>query len=397
MDRYVQRGALAEQVLIRPEPAASGDPNQKDVRVDITEGMSGMFMPGIGVSSDNGIMGQLVVHQQNFDITDWPQSWAEFFSMKAFRGGGQSLRVALEPGTEVSRYSIEFTDPYFRDRPVSFELAGRKYQRFLESYDEDRLSGLVEFEHRRWGRWRKILGFRAENVGVLDLDSDAPREIRNVAGDNALFGVRIGTGHTQVDDIYQPHTGHVVRLIYEQVTGDYTFGLVTASAVQYFTLYEDVLGRKTVLAAKVQGGTVAGGQAPPFEKFYGGGMGLYSIRGFDYRGISTRGLQVYNPPKPGDPPRPAPRYVDPIGSDYILVGNTEVIIPLIGENFSALTFADTGIIDTGSWRFSVGFGIQIIVPQIFSQIPMRFEYGVPLIKEDWDETRRFNFTMGALF
>jgi outer membrane protein assembly factor BamA len=28
---------------------------------------------------------------------------------------------------------------------------------------------------------------------------------------------------------------------------------------------------------------------------------------------------------------------------------------------------------------------------------MRFEYGVPLIKEDWDETRRFNFTMGALF
>ena len=175
-----------------------------------------------------------------------------------------------------------------------------------------------------------------------------------MAGDNTLFGVRIGTGFTQVDDIYQPHTGHVVRLVYEQVTGDFTFGLLTASAVQYFTLYEDVLGRKTVLAAKVQGGTVAGGDAPPFEKFYGGGMGLYSIRGFDYRGISTRGLQVFDPPEPGDPPLPAPRKVDPIGSDYILVGNTEVIIPLIGENFSALTFADTGIIDTGSWRFSVG-------------------------------------------
>ena len=156
----------------------------------------------------------------------------------------------------------------------------------------------MEFEHRRWGRWRKILGFRAENVGVSDLDSDAPQEIRDVAGDNAVFGVRIGTGLTQVDDIYQPHTGHVVRLVYEQVTGDFTFGLLTATPFSYFTLYEDVLGRKTVLAAKVQGGTVAGGDAPPFEKFYGGGMGLYSIRGFDYRGISTRGLQVFDTPDP---------------------------------------------------------------------------------------------------
>ena len=392
IDRYVQRAVLAEQVLIRPEPAESGDPNQKDVRVDITEGMTGMIMPGVGVSSDSGVMGQLIYTQNNFDIKNWPQTWSEFFSMKGFRGGGQSLRIALEPGTEVSRYSVAFTNPYFRDKPISLELAGRKYKRFLESYNEGRLAGQVEFEHRQWGRWRKILGFRAENVGVLDLASDAPQEIRDVAGHSTLFGVKIGTGLTEVDDIYQPHTGHVVRMAYEQVAGHSAFGLVTASAVQYFTLYEDVLDRKTVLAAKVQLGTVVG-TAPPFEKFYAGGMGQYSIRGFDYRGISTRGLQVFDNPDPNV----VPQKRDPIGSNYVALANTEIVIPLIGENLSALAFADTGIIDTGHWRLSTGIGIQILVPQIFGNVPMRFEYGLPLIYEDWDETRRFNFTMGALF
>jgi outer membrane protein insertion porin family len=157
--------------------------------------------------------------------------------------------------------------------------------------------------------------------------------------------------------------------------------LLTGSAVQYFTLYEDVLERKTVVAAKVQAGRVVG-EAPPFERFYAGGMSLYSVRGFDYRGISTRG---------------APLFKDPVGSKYVVVGNTELLIPLVGDNLSALTFADTGIVDTGNWRFSAGFGIQILIPQLLRQVPMRFEYGIPLKKENEDETRRFNFTMGALF
>lgn len=395
LERYVRRFSMADQVLIRPEPAASGDPNQRDVRVDLTEGMTGMIIPGVGVSSDHGVVGQLIYQQHNFDITDWPQSWSEFFGMKAFRGGGQTLQLALEPGTKVSRYSVDFTEPYFMDRPVGLDLTGRKYERFLESYDEERLSGLVEFEQRRRSGWRTILGFRGENVGVEDLDSDAPAEIREVAGDSALFGLKLGLGLTRVDDLYRPHTGYIVRGAYEQITGDFTFGIVTATAVKYVTLREDPLGHKTVLAAKIQGGSIVG-DAPPFEKFYAGGMGQYAIRGFGYRGMSTLGLQVFDPPEPGDPPLPEPRYVDPIGSDFVVVANAEIVIPLIGEDFSAVTFADTGIIDTGGWRFSVGAGIQILIPQLFRELPLRFEYGYPLATEDWDDTQRFNFTMGGL-
>nr|MBP8305207.1 BamA/TamA family outer membrane protein [Phycisphaerae bacterium] len=93
---------------------------------------------------------------------------------------------------------------------------------------------------------------------------------------------------------------------------------------------------------------------------------------------------------------PEPRYVDAIGSDFVVVGNVEVVVPLIGEDFAAVTFADTGIVDTGGWRFSVGAGVQILIPQLFRELPLRFEYGYPVVTEDWDDTQRFNFTMGGL-
>ena len=181
------------------------------------------------------------------------------------------------------------------------------------------------------------------------------------------------------------------RTGYEQVAGDFRFGIVDGSWVHYTTLHEDILERRTVLATKLQGATILG-HAPAFEKFYAGGMGRYAIRGFDYRGVSTRGLQVFD----GLPPGPA-TIKDPIGSDWIFTANAEVTVPLIGENFSALSFLDSGCIDTGGFRYSVGGGIQILVPQWFGPVPMRFEYGVPLRKDDNDETRHFNFSMGRLF
>ena len=50
--------------------------------------------------------------------------------------------------------------------------------------------------------------------------------------------------------------------------------------------------RKTILETKVHAATILG-NAPPFEMFYAGGTG--TIRGFDYRGVSTRGVATVGP------------------------------------------------------------------------------------------------------
>jgi len=382
LEKRVGWAAVAQETMIRPVESPEGDPNRKDVRVNIQEGMTGVIIPGVGVSTDNGVVGRLIFRQQNFDITAWPQDLKDLFSMKAFRGAGQTLSLVLEPGTKYSQYYVTFVDPYWRDRPTELQVTGRSWKRYRESYDEGRLKGGLGFEQRVDTRWRRSIGFRAENVSVSDLDFDAPKEIREFRGDTMLYGVKFGAGDTTVLDPYNPYQGHKSSAWYEQVTGDDTFGLLEGTFVQYFTLHEDVLNRKTVLAAKVLAGTVAG-DAPPFEKYYAGGTGHYGLRGFEYRGVSTRGLQTNVA---------TPERRDPIGSDWVFLAGAEVVFPLVGENFGGLLFLDSGTVDTGRYRLSVGAGIQILVPQLFGNIPMRFEIGIPLLKDREDETQIFSFS-----
>jgi outer membrane protein insertion porin family len=386
LERNLQQMLLTERDGATITPTGK-TPGQKDAQVSIIEGKTGMVMLGAAVSSDAGIVGQLTFEQRNFDISDKPKSFADFITGNAFKGAGQTLRISMQPGTELSQYSISFTEPYLNDKPTSLNVSGSNWERWRESYGEGRTKGFIGFEKRYKDKWRRGIGFRAENVKVKDVDYDAPTEIKDVEGKNFLAGVRLGLGKNLTDSRFNPTTGHDFDVSYEQVTGDHTFGIASATYRRYFTLSEDLAERKTVMAAKLLAATVVS-NAPPFEKFYAGGSGAYGIRGFQYRGISTRGLQtnVANPERK-----------DPIGSDWIFLANAEVTVPLIGDNFSALFFIDSGAIDTGGYRVGAGAGIQILIPQWFGPVPMRFELAAPLMKGEGDRTQTFSFSVGTLF
>jgi outer membrane protein insertion porin family len=148
--------------------------------------------------------------------------------------------------------------------------------------------------------------------------------------------------------------------------------------------------RKTVLSTKLQASTIIG-NAPVFEKFYAGGS--HTLRGFDYRGVSTRGL----PTTAAGVPIPGAKKKDPIGSDWLILANAEVTMPLVSENFAMLFFLDSGLIDSGGYRASIGTGIQILIPQWFGPVPMRFELAAPFMKDNEDETEVFSFSVGRLF
>jgi outer membrane protein assembly factor BamA len=92
-----------------------------------------------------------------------------------------------------------------------------------------------------------------------------------------------------------------------------------------------------------------------------------------------------------------PEKKDPIGSDWILTASAEVSVPLDSEYLSWLFFLDTGMIDTGGPRASIGTGIQISIPQWFGPVPMRLEVAAPFLKDGDDKTRIFSISMGALF
>jgi outer membrane protein insertion porin family len=265
-------------------------------------------------------------------------------------------------------------------------VAGSSWERYRESYDEGRIKGSIGFEKRYdHGLWFRSINFRAEEVDVDDIDIDAPIEIKSIEGGNFIAGIKLGIERNSTDDEFMPSKGSIFDVSYEQVGGDHSFGILKGAQRWYRTLHEDLAERKTILSIKLLGATTID-EAPPFEKFYGGGTGTYSMRGFDYRGVSTRGINTVTLERD-----------DPIGSDWIFLANAEVTVPLTGENFAALFFIDSGAIDTGGYRAAVGAGIQIMIPQWFGPVPMRFELGVPILKDDDDDTQAFSFSVGKMF
>lgn len=377
LEKIIQQRVVAQSVIIQP---TGNDPNTRDAVVSLTEGQTGSIMLGAGIGSDDGLIGNITLNQRNFDITDTPSSFSDIFTGKAFRGAGQQFRLSASPGTDVSTYAASFTEPFLYDEPISLNVGVTLFERARETYDEKRLTGRVGLEKRYPDKWRRGISFRAENVDVSDLDWDAPEDVQDVEGSNALFGTKFYIGRNTTDTRFIPSRGYSFDIGYEQVLGDYTFGIFEGTYRWYHTLYEDLEELKTVLETKVHAGTTVG-DAPTFERFYVGGIGNWALRGFEYRGVSPRG-------GPSD---------EPIGSDWAAVGNVEVSVPLGSETFSWLFFHDIGFIDDGGPRMSIGTGVQILIPQFFGPVPMRFELAAPYMKEEEDDTQAFSFSMGALF
>ena len=377
LEKIIKQSVVAESTTIQPVGDA---PDTRDALVTVTEGQTGSIMVGAGIASDDGLVGQVSLTQRNFDITDVPDKFSDIFTGKGFRGAGQQLRIVASPGTEYSNYLIGFTEPYLYDKPVSLNVTGSLYDRIRETYDEERLTGRVGLQKRYSDDWRRGIEFRAEDVKIKNLDWDAPPDAVDVEGSNLLFGTRFYVSRDKTDSRFLPSKGYNFDVGYEQVFGDHTFGLLEGTFRRYKTLWEDLEELKTVLEMKVKAGTTIG-DAPIFERYYLGGIGEWALRGFEYRGVSPRG-------GPSD---------EPIGSDWAVVGNAEVSVPLGSETFSWLFFTDAGLIDEGNVRASVGTGVQILIPQFFGPVPMRFELAAPLMKENEDDTQAFSFSVGALF
>ncbi len=381
LEKDVARASMSGEVLIS---SVDSTPNQKDAIVSISEGRTGMIMFGAGVDSSSGLIGQIVLEQRNFDITNWPSSWSEFMKGESFKGAGQTMRLSFEPGTEETRFSANFNEPYLLDKPVGLNVGISKFVRGRDAYDEERFKAYASITRRYEDGWEFGLATRAESVDVTEIDQDAPKEIKDDGGKSTLFGLKASASYNATNNKYNPTDGSVLDLAYEQVAGDYTFGVVTSTYRWYKTLSEDLSERKTVLETKLHAGAIVG-DAPIFEKFYAGGSG--SIRGFEYRGVGPKGESTLSPGE----------YNDPIGSDWILQANAEISVPMASDTFAWLFFADGVLLDDDACRASVGSGIQILLPQWFGPVPMRFEFAVPLAKEENDDTQVFSFSVGRLF
>jgi len=372
---------LFDDVTVTP---TGRDPKVRDVMVQITEGRTAEFLIGAGISTNSGLLGTFSFTQRNFDILAWPKSWREFIKARAFKGAGQTLRIVAEPGTELMRFHIEWFEPALFDRPYSLGTRAFLFSRERESYDETRYGGLVSFGHRFKNRWYGELATRIEGVQIDRLEPDAPPEVVQDAGTHFLTGLKGTLIRDRTDSRWMPSTGDRINVNLEQVVGDYDFLRANTEYRIYRTVYVDALDRKHILAGRASLGRIFG-DAPVFERYYGGGIG--SIRGFEYRGISPRSRGTD----------------EQIGGEFMVFAGAEYTFPILGtegQQLRGVFFIDTGTVESEfeieTYRVAVGFGVRWVLP-LFGPVPMAFDFGFPISEDDQDDDQIFSFSLGWSF
>jgi outer membrane protein insertion porin family len=353
-----------------------------DLEASVTEAQTGRLMFGVGVNSNAGLIGNIVVDEQNFDITRWPSSWEDFRNGTAWRGAGQRFRVEAAPGTEVSRYVVSFSEPYLFDSPISFSVAGSYYQRFFRDWREERVSGRFGLGYQFPFRpdMSVTTGLRLEEVQISEPRVPTPPELSEVIGHNTVVGLRVGLMHDTRDSPFLPTEGFMTNYEFEQVMGSFTYPRFTAEASRYFTLHQrpDGSGRHVFKVGGEFG--ISGEDTPIYDHFFAGGFN--TLRGFRFRGASPRNLGVV------------------VGGELQLLGTAEYMFPITADDMlRGVVFTDFGTVEreidinSDNFRLAPGFGLRITVPAL-GPAPLAFDFAFPILEAPDDENQVFAFFVG---
>ena len=379
LNLFENNPALGVRPTVTVIEDGSGSP-VKNIQVNVKETYTGSLMFGLGVNSDAGLVGNIVLNERNFDLFRPPLSLNDIFEGRAFRGAGQELRIEAVPGTELQRYTVSFREPFLFDRPYSLTVAGYYYDRVFSEYTERRIGSRVSIGHQINRFWSVSGGVRVEAVRVDDVPSFAPSDYTDVAGQNFLVAPRFTVTRDSRDSFLRPTDGSMVQGSIEYAFGDFNYPVLNAEGSKFFTLFQRRDGSgKQVLAAHAQV-SWAGDDVPVYERFFAGGY--RSLRGFDFRGVG--------PIKDGFR----------VGGNFMTLASLEYQIPVrANDQFYLVGFLDTGTVESGvqftDYRVSAGVGARIVVPMM-GPVPIALDFGFPIVRAEFDDERIFSFYVGLV-
>lgn len=357
-----------------------------DIIFNGNETQTGRLMFGLGVNSDAGLVGNIVLDERNFDWRRPPRSFEDIRNGTAFRGAGQRFRIDASPGSEVNRYLMSFQEPYLFDSPISLSLAGSFFDRRFRDWDEERLGGRVGLGYQ-WVEkdLSANLSYRGENVSITDAPAAAPgpdqiTELADVLGTNSLHGFKITGINDTRDSAFLPTTGRYLEVSGEYVVGDFQYPRVNIDYRRFFLLRErpDHSGRH-VLSLSTNVGWL-GDDAPIYEHFFAGGFSTF--RGFDFRGVG---------------PVDAATRVE-LGGHFQWLNSVQYLFPVTAdEMLHGVVFCDFGTVESDTqiedFRVVPGVGLRIAVPAL-GPAPIALDFGWALNEADTDDTEVFSFSMG---
>ncbi len=350
-----------------------------DVHISADEGQTGRLMLGVGVNSDAGVVGNIVIDERNFDWTQVPTSWEDVRNGRAFRGDGQRFRIDASPGSQVNRYLVSWQNPYWLDRPISLSLSGSYFDRRFRDWDEQRMGGRVGLGYQWVERdLSATVSYRGENVNVSDVSNPSLPALAEVLGDNSLHGFKLTIIRDTRDNPFLATQGHYFEIGGEQVIGTFDYPRVEMDARKYWLLHErpDHSGRHVLSLSSTVGYT--GTHTPIYEHFFAGGFA--TMRGFDFRGASPVDQNVQ------------------VGGEFQWLNSAQYLFPISAdEMLHGVVFCDFGTVEQEveikDFRVAPGVGLRITVPAM-GPAPIALDFAWAVNHADFDDRQVFSFSLG---
>jgi outer membrane protein insertion porin family len=371
--------AAARTAIVRSEV--------RDILVEVKESNTGSVNFGVGLGTDSGVFGEFSVNQRNFDIADTPESIDELLAARAFRGAGQQFSMAIAPGNEVSTLSFDLLEPHLFETDYSLRGSPSYRVRLYPDYDETRATLPLTLSRRLGDFWTIGATVSYSWVELSNFEPDTALEVYEDRGPNTYLATGFFVKRADVDRMMRPSRGSNTEFSATQYTGldgQEPFTVLRAGYTQFLTVSEDLVGNRTTLKIGNDLAYIIGDDVPTYERLYLGGR---NFRGFEYRTISPKSQAAL------DPTLPAPN--DPIGGNWLFFAGAQLEHPFVKDSLSGVVFVDSGTVSDevtlNDYRLSVGFGIRLYIPA-FGPAPLAFDFGIPILKEDSDETQVFSFS-----
>ena len=375
--------------LVAPSYAPSGaasfpqnfPQNYADLDVYVAEDQTGRINIGGAYNSDNGIVGQFIIDEKNFDIRKWPRNFRDISNGAAWRGAGQQFRLEIVPGSTVQRYLVSFTEPYLFDTGWSFNLSGYLFDRGYFDWDEQRIGGRFALGYRLSHDLSLSVGLRAENVEISNPRVATSPQLNAAVGDTDLYLAHVSLVSDTRDHPFLATEGSYLSMTYSQGFGEFDFPKFDIDYRRYRLLYQrpDTSGRHTLSYGTKLG--FSGAQTPVFENYYAGGFS--TMRGFDFRGASpVEGGAI-------------------VGGEFQWLNTLEYMFPLTADDMiKGVLFCDFGTveqdveIDWDNFRVAPGFGFRVHMPAAGIGAPLAFDFAFPISDAMTDNREVFSFYLG---
>ena len=370
----IQNLGFFSKVDLKNLPGSS--PDRTVVEVNVEEQSTGELSFGAGYSTNEGPIGNVSVRERNL------------------LGRGQDLRTDFVLSGNRSQLNLSFTEPYFLDKNLAAGLDAfhtETDRRGESSFEERSTGGGFRFGWD-WDEYlRQTVRYTISDDQMFNVKSTASPAIAAQAGSAVSSLVSQQISYDRTDSRYNPTQGYYFKVQNDVsgLGGDTHYVRTRISAAYYQPLFTDL-----VASASVEGGHIFsydGSNIFTTDSFFLGGT---SLRGFKSGGVGPRDITT----------------TDALGGDKYFAGTLQMSFPLglpeeykirgrVFSDFGSLWDSDwsntpgANVIDKFSVRVSAGAGLTWDSP--FG--PFAFDLAYPIIKEDFDETEYFSFSVGTRF